>query len=158
MSQDLPIFRSAGKLVYDPQREGMKRRRDWWCVVQVDPEIARYYRWFVERYFLGRTINQPNWLCKPSWGAHISVVRSEKPRPPYRHFWKKYDGERIEFVYRPYPRVTRGGLNELGTFWFIDVDCPRLHKIRRELGLPTFYHFHITIGRDYTSDGLTPKF
>jgi hypothetical protein len=154
MDNCIPTFKSTGKLIYDPRRPGMKRRINWWSVIMVDREITRYYRWWVKRMFWGRTSVNENWLCEPSWNAHISVVRGEKPPLDKMNLWKKYHGEIIEFHYEHYP--IRGGSNtsstEKGQFWLIEVHCPRITEIRDELGLKTFYKYHLTIGRTYIEE------
>jgi len=135
-------LKSVGKLVYDPYRGDMKHRTEWWCVVQIDREITRYYRYWVrQRYGIE--------LFQPSWDAHISVVRGEKP--PRLH-WKKHVGEIIEFEYgiEPYNgNAPNSKRNNAEMFWMIDVFCPRFGEIRAELGLRTFYNYHLTIGRTY---------
>lgn len=130
--------KGSGVIYYDPPRPGMKRRTDWWCIVDVDREISRYYRWWVMR---------EKWidLCKPSWDCHISVIRGEKPSDDLTHLWRKYHGQRVDFLYSHEVRPTRSG-----TFWFIEVQCPELMEIRKEFGLPTNWPLHITIGRIYS--------
>lgn len=145
-------FRSTGTIVYDPRRGDMKRRTKWWCVLLVDREITRYYRWWIGRHLWGRTAIKEDWLCQPSWDAHISVVRGETPRQKFRHLWKKYDKEKVEFKYSHEPRfVGNRGVRHSkdGDFWLVDVSCPRIDEIREELGLKTFYRYHLTVGRTY---------
>jgi len=139
-------LKSVGKLVYDPYRGDMKNRTEWWCVVQVDREITRYYRYWVRcRYGIE--------LFQPSWDAHTSVVRGEKPRTEkLRALWGKYQGERVEFEYgiEPYNGNAKGTKHDNAeVFWMIDVFCPRFNEIRDEFGLRTFYNYHLTIGRTY---------
>jgi hypothetical protein len=43
-------FRDTGLIVYDPNRGTMKTRITNWCVLQVDKEITRYYRWWARVY------------------------------------------------------------------------------------------------------------
>jgi len=145
-------FRSTGRIVYDPKRGGMKRRTKWWCVLNVDREITRYYRWWVSRRFWGMTAMKDDWLCQPSWDAHVSIIRGETPRREFRSLWGKYQGEEVEFWYSHNAclagdRGTRYA--EDGDFWFVDVYCPRIDEIRDELGLKTFYKYHLTVGRTY---------
>lgn len=144
----------TGRIVYDPRRGSMKSRTAWWCVINVDREITRYYRWLIEREFWGRTAIRPEWLCQPSWDAHISVVRGERPRAQYRDLWGKYQGEVVEFEYAHYPRQTTLEDRERrhakdGDFWFVTVVCPRIDEIRGELGLRTQFRYHLTVGRTY---------
>lgn len=133
-----------GYIKYDPYRGGMKKRTTWWAVVEVDREITRYFRWWVQKEF---------WidLKQPSWDAHISIIRGEKPPKDLQHLWKKYDGQRIEFRYKHHVRQsgdTTGG-DRPDHYWFVEVDCPLLKQIRDEFGFPSDWKQHITIGRTY---------
>jgi hypothetical protein len=108
-------------------------------VVDVDTEIPRYYRALLPKY----VEIQPQ-----MYPAHISVVRKETP--PNMDLWKKYDGEKVEFKYSPI-------VHEGSVYFWLNVFCQRLEKIRVELGLPIhspytlppeeFVHcFHCTLG------------
>ena len=119
----------------------MKRRTEWWCIVRVDPEITRLLRWWVQKERFIDLHQQP-------WEPHISVVRGERPRAN-PDTWGKYEGELVTFEYAQNPRKTRGGKNDQGWFWFVDVYCDRIQEIRAELGLRTFHHSHLTFGRIY---------
>lgn len=132
-------FKGRGKIVYDPFRAGMKRRTDWWAVIDIDKDITRYYRWWLERRHHLR-------LDAPAWDAHISVIRGEKPRPDLMHLWKKHHGRVVEFTYGPnmYQAPAADGKH----FWIIDVDCPTVAEIRKEMGRPYDWAPHITIGRE----------
>jgi len=147
----MELFKSTARIVYDPKRGNMKRRTKWWCVANADPEIARYYRWWVERHFWGRTAIHPKWIHQPAWGAHISVVRGEQPRPQYLPAWNKLHGETVEFEYEPIPILSNPAhrKNKDGDFWYIHAFCPTFDQIRDELGLRTFHRFHMTVGRVY---------
>lgn len=138
----------TGKIIYDPHRGEMKRRTNWWAVVNVDREITRYYRDWVKRT---RWVN----LCQPSWDAHISIIRGEKPKPHLMHLWKKYHGEQITFKYK-HDVYNAGEYNSDPTrvknYWMIDIDCPVLLDIRKELELPTHWNLHLTVGRTYAYD------
>lgn len=94
-------------------------------VVEVDPELARYYRSLI-----------PKWIetNKPRWPAHITVVRPFKEKPPNMEPWGKYQGEVVEFKYQ--------NLLHTGKVYFwINVFCKRLEEIRAELGLPVTSEF-----------------
>lgn len=160
MANHVHFFKGTGRLVYDPKRPGMKKRTrpsgantiDWWCILQVDREITRYYRWWVNRHKWGMTAVQPDWLCQPSWDAHISVVRGERIRPEFRDHWKAYDGEIVNFEYAHYPFLADNRQNRYandGDFWMVDVRCQRITEIRGELGLRTHHNYHLTVGRTY---------
>ena len=47
---------SRGRIIYDPARPGMKRRTKYWAIVNVDREITRYFRWWVDRELLNITV------------------------------------------------------------------------------------------------------
>jgi len=135
---------SIGTIIYDPHRGKMKSKTKWWAVVNVDREITRYYRWWVmNRYWIK--------LHQPSWDAHVSIVRGEKPEPELMHLWKKYHGKRIEFQYKHYVRQSGDTTvwDRPDHYWFVDVNCPFLLDIRRELNRPCNWNLHLTIGRTY---------
>lgn len=142
----MQLLKGTGVLVYDPHRPGMKNT-DWWIVMNTDEEICRYYRWWVWRRYMVD-------LKRPSWGAHISVLRGAKPYGDKIRLWKKHQGEKIEFEYSP--EVFRQD-NETGPnhFWYIDVWSERLNEIREELGFKIVFEggkeikYHLTIGRTY---------
>ncbi len=138
------MFTSTGTIIYDPYRPGMKKKTDWWAIVTVDKEITRYFRWWVmKEYWID--------LYRPSWDAHISIIRGEKPTPDKMHLWKKYHGQKIEFQYslniRQSGDTTEGDRPD--HYWFVDVECPMLKQIRDELGRPSNWNQHLTIGRTY---------
>lgn len=87
----------SGRIVYDPPRGPMRNTTQWWAVVDVDIEITRCYRWWVKQ---GLGID----LHKPAWDAHISAIRGEKPPVGLEHPWKKYHGQKVDFVYHHNPR------------------------------------------------------
>jgi hypothetical protein len=144
------ILTGVGVIKYNPPRPGMKHRTDWWAVLDVNKELTRYYRWWLE-------FEQHIHLQPPSWDCHISIVRGEKPQPEFIDGWKKYQGERLEFTYtHGVIRVGRSLRTDAraenatgGEYYFIDVVCPRLDEIRKELGLKTGFNHHLTIGRTY---------
>ena len=114
---------SIGVLNYGP---GERR-----VVLHVDQGIADFYRAML-----------PKWLPANAqyYPAHISVVRHETS--PNMSAWKKHEGERIAFEYKP---------EVVGdeTYYWLDVWCSRLCEIRTELGLAPYpwwrNRFHITI-------------
>jgi len=154
---------AIGTIKYDPPRHGMRKQtrasgrsnKDYWCILQVDTEITRYYRWMIQRRLWGWTAVQPDWLCQPSWDAHVSIVRGEQPRRK-EELWRKYNGVKVEFKYAHYPRKTTmedraNRYAKDGDFWFIDVECPLIDLIRDELGLRVHHRYHLTVGRTYDS-------
>ena len=116
----------------------------WWCVIQVDNDLARYFRYWVDKQINPLGMKRMG-LCEPSWGGHLSVVRGEKPRKDLQSFWKKHHNQIVDFDYQFDVQRPHGKEH----FWFSDVRCPKAATIREELGLKTFYKFHMTIGRTY---------
>jgi len=135
---------STGVIQYDPSRPGMKKRTDWWAIVKIDREITRYYRWWIKTE---RWVN----LYKPSWDAHISIIRGEKPEKNLMHLWKKYDKMTVNFKYKHHVRQSGDttGWDRPNHYFFVEVDCPFLLDIRKELNRPCNWKLHITIGRTY---------
>lgn len=136
------FHKGSGIIKYDPYRGEMKRRTDWWCIVQVDKNITAYYRWWLlkERHLI---------LHQPSWDAHISVVRGEKPRRDKVNLWKKYEGKRVDFLYEHGNIRSEIDKNNGGMYYWVDVECPFLNQIRAEFEYPIGWRMHITIGRTY---------
>jgi len=130
----------TGKIIYDPFRGEMKKKTEHWCVLNVDKEITRYYRWWVKR-MMGIDLYQP------SWDAHVSIFRGEN----VGEFWKKYDGEIVDFRYKHDVRRSGDttGWDRPDHYWFVEVDAPFLKMMRDEAGRPSDWKFHLTIGRTY---------
>lgn len=136
------LHKGKGRLIYDPKRNGMKSKTDWWLIATVDPEIVRYYRDWVKRTY------HVKGLCPPSWGAHISIVRGEGNFIKDKSLWKKYENQWFNFEYEHNPTSGNDGQTE-GKYWFIDVYSNDFMRIRKELGLKTYYKFHLTVGRTW---------
>lgn len=108
------LLESYGPLRYS-QEDGQHR-----LVVEVDPELARYYRSFI-----------PKWIDnnKPRWPAHITVVRPFKESVLNVQAWGKYEGEIVHFHYQNYLHTGK-------VYYWLNIFCKRLEEIRVELGLP----------------------
>lgn len=133
----------SGVLVYDPPRAKLKRRTEWWCVVNVNESIGVYYRWWVKRALHIE-------LFRPPHPAHVSVIRGEKPPDDLKHLWRKYNGQWINFRYSPVVRHSGDTTHDRpGNYWFVEVECPELSRIREEYGFPCKWKYHLTIGRTY---------
>lgn len=147
------MYTGTGTIVYDPYRAGMKKRTAWWCIVDVDREITRYYRWWVDKLFLNPLAFEGEGLKRPSWDAHISVIRGEKPFADKLELWKKYDGHKVEFKYPAISDFKIGHASAVGDapgkFFIIDIECPHLISIRKEFGFKSDWKLHITFGRTY---------
>lgn len=133
-------FKTTGTIKYDPYRGTMKKRTKWWCIIEVDREIARYYRWWVmNRYWIN--------LYQPSWDAHVSIIRGEEPPDHLKNLWKKYVGQKVEVWYNhDVKQVTKNGKDH---FWYVDAKCDLIKSIREEFNFPTNWGNHLTIGRTY---------
>lgn len=140
----------SGVITYDPYRGDMKQRTMGWCVVNVDREITRYYRWWLQR-------EKHIHLVPPSWDAHISIVRGERLRSSVEHFWKKYQGKKVDFQYQHGEYHCANDVKNGGMYYWVDVECPMFSEIRKELNLPVGWKFHITIGRTYEYEARKPK-
>ncbi len=157
-------FKSKGVIRYDPvrlglnsvDRNGRQNRDRWWVIVDVDPEICRYYRWWVMRKILNPLGFEKrkdaikhgfHFIDHPSHGAHISVVRGEKPDDAHMYLWKKYDWQRVEFEYQHGPIQTTIDRDGQNNYWFVEVRSEFLKNIRLELGRPVNWNFHLTVGR-----------
>lgn len=153
---------STGIIRYDPYRGNMSKKIDWWAVLEVDKEITRYYRYWINKMvFNPLELNHDGInskaaakypytkLQQPAWDAHVSIIRGEKPRKDLTHLWKKYDGMKLEFQYRHNPRYSGDttGDGRPDNFWFVEVNCPTLMAIRTELKRPTNWSLHLTVGK-----------
>jgi len=168
------VYRGTGFIQYDPYRGGMKTRTQNWCIVNIDREITRYYRWWLDKEILNPLGLDQGGLMLPAWDAHISVIRGEfvctdpkcqkltcvKPpgfeplfgrKPECRaHLWNKYQGKKVEFYYEhPFWYDIGRDNKQPGYFFTVDVQSKQLMDIRLELGLKADWNFHITFGRTY---------
>ena len=158
------VLTARGTIVYDPKRfiesnskgkqvVGHKRTDNpWWLVVNCSDTISAYYRWWIENEILNPLkLDNGIKLGHPMWGSHITVLDGRQDVPvDNREFWKKHNGEVIEFEYIPMVYQT-------WKFWSIPVRCKKLDMIREELGFDavnkreaspvTGFNYHITIGR-----------
>lgn len=106
-----PLYESEGVLRYS----GTNR-----LALEVDQAISDYYRSMIPKYFSNN---------RPRWPAHVTVVREEKEEPTNKEFWGRYEGEVVQFLYCPIVEFDR-------TYFWLNVFCTKLEKIRMELGLP----------------------
>lgn len=139
------MFKANGRIVYDPPRPGLKLKRDWWCILDIinGHDLCRYYRWWVYRQYM---ID----LVDPAWGAHVSIIRGERPNDDKMNLWKKYNGQKVDFNYSHNVRWAgdKTGVHwRDAVFWFVDVDAPHLLNIRKEMDKPYDWNLHLTIGR-----------
>jgi hypothetical protein len=137
------MLEGSGVIVYDPPRGTLKRRTEWWCVVNVSEDIGCYYRWWVRRALHLDLHRSPH-------RAHISVIRGECPSDDLKHLWGRHQGRRIAFQYSPNVRRSGDTTGDRPNFyWFVEIECPELSVIRQEFGFPCKWRYHLTIGRTY---------
>lgn len=130
-------LKGTGKLIYNPNRPGMKkvqRLSPWWLIVDVDNNIGKYYRYWIQRQW-GLV------LQAPTWGTHITLSNDRDViDPKYQHHWKKFQGKKIDFEYSVV-------IEQHWKFFVLPTRCERFNEIRHELGIFHDHPFHITIGR-----------
>jgi len=84
-------FFTTGQLEYDPVRKGLKANNEYWAIINIDNDIAAYYReLFYQKYKIR--------LDRPSWDTHISVLKNY-PQTNKDIPWKHRDGELTEVAY-----------------------------------------------------------
>lgn len=134
MNRDWYCHRAEGTLQFDPG-VGTKWFKPWWLLLKCDEEIVRYYKWLLLKW--GFPV-QHNAL----WGAHISVVKGEKPIDEAMSCWGPlFEGLEIEFYHTHFVR------GENNCHWWIDVYSEELSRFRQLLGLEAKERYHLTIGR-----------
>lgn len=142
-------------LMYEIVPVSGRKRTDspWVLILQVNDDIATYYRWWVDHEVLHPVFSRMNDVVvqHPLWGAHITILSGREDVPESnRHHWGKYDGQAVNIDYAPYPYQT-------WRFWSIPVRSKQLDHIKEELGFSTReereyevlpgFNYHITIGR-----------
>jgi len=125
---------SSGIFVYDPKAKSIPNIGKWWLIIQCCPDLGRYYREMVNRYYRGSFKVQ-----RPAWDAHISVIRGEEPSCP--ELWNTLAGQEIEFWYED-------ALLTNDRYYWMKVDCPAALDAREQLGLPRqpLLELHLTVG------------
>lgn len=142
-----PLIQLKGVIKYDPERKGLKNNAAC-CVIEVDSGISDFYRHQVNKEY-GIS------LAKPSWGTHISIIQGsiDQDAPLFKEYWKKYEGLEVTFNYYVCPRFSGDTKAKTstpnGSFWFLDVECDMVVKIREELGIETNFRPHLTIARKW---------
>lgn len=123
------------------EAEGVLRYSANYLVVDVEQDLADFYKALVPKYYK---------INRQRYPAHITVVRAGLEEPAKTEYWKKYDGEIVKFQYNSDIKMSE-------FYYWLDVLCKRLEYIREELGLSNIStytrppdgfskYFHITIG------------
>lgn len=139
-------LRGTGTLVYDPRRANKSNTKDW-LVLEVDREITRLLRWFIDRELMNITGVEGHGVLQPSYDAHISILRGAndlKKVPVWMKeaMWKKYDRRQVDFLYNPHVKIAKG------EFFFVDVICPWLLELREwEYDVPFDFGLHLTVAK-----------
>jgi hypothetical protein len=131
------VWRSTGKIKYDPYVERGTFRPNW-VILKCDNEIIRYYQHIFYKLYWKK-------LQSPMWGAHCSLVRCEAPLKPEN--WKQYNGREIEFEYY-YDGVFYSNADRGGKHYWLKCWSPKFNVIRESLGLSSEpkVPYHISIG------------
>jgi hypothetical protein len=130
------MLKAKGRIVFNPvPRNGGVPEKKWWAIVECPHDIIDYYKYWVTRWEKFK-------ISPPVFGAHISIIRNEEPPDEFKHFWKAKEGMEVEFFYTP-------DFETNGDYWWLNVQCPELNKIRTELGLPSEpeFGYHLSIGK-----------
>jgi hypothetical protein len=108
---------------------------DDWAIIDVDPEIGRYY---LSQFNRSRTVLAGQ-IMPPKWGPHISVIRGEVVKD--KELLKTFDGKKIVFHYSPQVQWDEKHA-------YLNVSCDEALNMREAVGLPRnpFYDLHLTIG------------
>lgn len=116
------LYKSYGVLKYfrDPFK----------CIVEVDQDLADYYR---------KLVPKAVGLRRQGWAAHISVVRNRTPQEFDLLKWGKYEGELVGFAYSPIVESDE-------VYFWINCYSLRLEEVRNELGLPLYEHLNLPQG------------
>lgn len=128
----MSVYKSTGVIKYDPRVE-RGTFMDWWVILQCDKEIVRYYQHVFKTLYWKK-------LQTAMWGAHVSVVRGERPKKPEN--WKLFNGAVLEFSY------VYDGFHTNGQHFWIKAWSPTFGEIRESLGLSKEpkVPFHLSIG------------
>ena len=112
---------------------GTLRYCTYWAMLDIDPELVRYYRSLIPAYLNA---------SPQKYDAHISVVRKDREVVQDWTAWGKYAGEEVEYQYEP-------TLMYDNLYFWLPAWSERVGDIREELGLPRvregFTEYHITL-------------
>jgi hypothetical protein len=116
--------------------KGIVRYKGDWIIIEAPNDIVKYYKWWVEK-FIWKKISTS--YHKP----HITVLAGKHEKVIDKRNWGKYEGHEIEFKY--YSTVYT---DDIGQYYWLLVDCPKIAEIRRGLGLKPKLKWptHCTIG------------
>lgn len=125
-----------GIIRYDPNAD-KRKSNPYWCIVDVDTEVTRYYRELFKKKF-GII------LYKPAFDAHVSVLRGEDEfTTKMQEDWKYLDNKEVEVWYDP------------NIYWneqhvWLNTYCQEYFDIREHYEVESWntHNFsHLTIGK-----------
>lgn len=131
------IFEMSGRVCYDPHNGRQSKHEDYWCVINVNREITRYYREQFRRKF-------GILLYAPAFDAHISVLRGMKhSTPKMDENWEYLNNKDVEIYY------------DSDLYWnnnhvWINTYCKEYFNIREYYGVADWNvsnFSHLTIGK-----------
>lgn len=122
-----------GKICYDPSRG--KKTDQYWCIIEIDKEITRYYRYLFKKRF-GYD------LYSPSFDAHVSLLKGFHTNKMDEN-WKHMDGKIVEIQY------------DSKLYWnekhvWLNTYCPEYFELREYYNIPewnTKDFGHLTVGK-----------
>jgi len=141
MSAVEQIANCNGTLMFSPPRPGLRKTHRSFenaVIVKIDNGISQYYSWWIKKK-LGLE------LKLPMWGAHVTVV-SDKDRVKDVKTFQELKEQYNKAVLTINHKVK---LVRVWHFWVLNVvPSNEMVMIRKSLGLPLDFPYHITIGRD----------
>jgi len=108
--------------------KGKIRYKGEWITIDVPHGLTNYYRWWVEKFLWKKTSTSYH-------SPHITCLAGKHEKGLDKHpQWGKYDGQEVEFKY--YTKIhTDAPWFFKGQYFWLQVECPLVSKIRTELGL-----------------------
>jgi hypothetical protein len=112
-------------------------------MLKTDEGLIDYYQYWIKKKYdvkFERTV----------WGSHITVCYGEEPL--YKQYWNHQNKRWFDFSYT-------NEIHRKQWFFYINIKCVELERLRIKLGLPATPDcgFHITVGRvnkDYNNKKL----
>lgn len=147
------MWSTFGYLNYNPKRDGLRKRPHNWVILEVNREVTRYFRWFVQKNVTKFGLTKIN-LCQPSWDAHVSIIRGDNDLNKgnsllIKNNWGKNNGKKIFIDIFPETLKMVKDRDNPGYFFTVDVVSDELIDIRRMFALNDRYKLHLTVGRTW---------
>lgn len=132
MLEEANWIKARGTIRTGTSYEKFHGANPFWLVVECDGGLADFYSDQIKKSGEEGDVNVP--LA----GAHISVVRNEKPRNKVT--WQSCVRQKIDYEYQPLLKTN-------GKHWWLPVRSEQLVQLRKEMGLFPFpsVPFHLTV-------------